>query len=125
MASSMGTKSWSSTNKERSRFSPQKNINNMNSITGVKDDLIACEIQRIELLMREELIQELIDLKSTKVEQMSDNELLNKLQIMANLKKDSVDDELFCRKCGKSISKEEVELNDDEMCSTCYAERHE
>lgn len=124
MVSNMGIKSWLSTKKERSRFSPQMNIKNMNSITEVKDDLIAREIQRIELLTKDELVRELIDSKSKEVEQMSNNKLLNKLQIMTNSKIDSIDEELFCRKCGKSISKEEVELNDDEMCSTCYAERH-
>lgn len=52
--------------------------------------------------------------------------LLNKYQnIMTNSKIDFIDEELFCRKCGKSISRGEVELNDDEMCSTCYAERHQ
>ena len=96
----------------------------MNSITEVKDDLIAREIQRIELLTKKELIRELIDLKSKEVEQMSKKKLLTKLQIMTNSKIDSIEEEFFCRKCGKSITKEEVELNDDEMCTACYAERH-
>lgn len=51
----------------------------MNSITEIKDCVIADQIQRIKLLTKEELIEELIDLKSKEVEKMNDEELLNKL----------------------------------------------
>lgn len=91
-------------------------------MTEVKDDLIAREIQRIESLTKKELISELIDLKSKEVEQMSNDELLVKSR---NMKNQKIEEEFFCRKCGKTISRGEVELNDDEMCSICYAERHQ
>lgn len=51
--------------------------NNMHSTTELKDYLIADEIQRISSLSKEELVQELIDIKSKAIEQMSDYELLN------------------------------------------------
>lgn len=49
----------------------------MNSTSELKDYLIADEIQRISSLSKEELIRELIDLKSRAIEEMNDYELLN------------------------------------------------
>jgi len=50
----------------------------MNSTSELKDYLIADEIQRISSLSQEELMRELIDLKSKAIEAMSDSELLNR-----------------------------------------------
>ena len=50
----------------------------MNSLEELKDYLIADEIQRIESLTREELVRELMDVKSKDIEALSDKEVLNK-----------------------------------------------
>ena len=50
----------------------------MNSLEELKDYLIADEIQRIESLTREELVRELMDVKSKDIETLSDEEVLNK-----------------------------------------------
>ena len=49
----------------------------MNSTSELRDYLIADEIQRISSLSREELVSELVEIKSRAIEQMSDYEILN------------------------------------------------
>lgn len=48
----------------------------MNSTAELRDYLIADEIQRLSSLTKEELVRELIEIKSRAIEQMSDKELL-------------------------------------------------
>lgn len=49
----------------------------MNSITELKDYLIADEILRIKSLTQKELVEELIDLKSKQIESLSPDEVMN------------------------------------------------
>ena len=52
----------------------------MNSITELKDAIIADEISRIESLTQKELVEELIDLKSRQIESLSPDEVINYLK---------------------------------------------
>ncbi len=52
----------------------------MNSITEIKDYLITDEIERIENLSSEQLMRELIEVKTRKIEKMSDVEILKMCQ---------------------------------------------
>ena len=49
----------------------------MNSTSELKDAHIANEIQRISRLSHEELVSELIELRSRVIEQMSDYEIIH------------------------------------------------
>lgn len=50
----------------------------MNDIESIKDCLIADEIQHIQSLSREQLVRELVEVRSTEIEHMNVGELLNK-----------------------------------------------
>ena len=49
----------------------------MNSIVELKDALIANQILRIQSLTREQLIQELVEIRAAYIESLSDAEVLN------------------------------------------------
>jgi hypothetical protein len=50
----------------------------MNDIVALKDYLIADEIRRIESLTREQLVRELIEVKSVQIELLTDLESIRK-----------------------------------------------
>ena len=56
----------------------------MNSITEIKDCLIVEEIERIKNLSNEQLIRELIEVKTKKIEKMTDVEIFKILQKNGN-----------------------------------------
>ena len=49
----------------------------MNSIVELKDALIANQILRIQSLTREQLIQELVEIRAAYIESLNDAEVLN------------------------------------------------
>jgi len=56
----------------------------MNSITEIKDCMIVKEIERIKNLSNEQLIRELIEVKTMKIEEMTDVEIFKILQKNGN-----------------------------------------